>query len=74
MGHVLRKENGDEVRETLKFNVEGRKKKKKRTAEEQVEERAKAGLTWKDANNGFKCSKIFHLGHQTFVKWVKIDN
>ena len=54
LGHVLRKENGDVVRNALKFNVEGQRRRgrPKRTWRKQVEEeRLKTGLNLKDAHN-----------------------
>ena len=54
MGHVLKKEDGDVVRNASEFNVEGRKKRgrPKRTWRKQVEEeRLKASLNLKDAHN-----------------------
>ena len=51
LGHVLRKEDGDVVRNALEFNIKGRRKRgrPKRTWRKQVEERLKADLNLKDA-------------------------
>ena len=57
MGHILRKEEDDVVRNALKFNVEGRRKRgrPKRTWRKQVkEERLKARLNLKDVHNRTK--------------------
>ena len=56
LGHVLRKEDRDVVRNALEFNVEGQRKRgrSKRTWRKQVEERLKAGLNLKDARNSTK--------------------
>ena len=55
--HVFRKEDGDVVRNTLEFNVKGRRKRgrPKRTWRKQVEkEQLKAGLNLKDVYNRTK--------------------
>ena len=60
LGHVLRKEDGDVVRNALEFSVKGRRKigRLKRTWRKQVEkERLKAGLNLKDAHNRTKWRK-----------------
>ena len=57
MGHVLRKEDGDVVRNALEFNVEGRRKRgrPKRTWRKQIEEeRLKAGLNLRNAHSRTK--------------------
>ena len=57
LAHVLRKENGDVVRNALEFNVEGQRKRgrPKRTWRKQVEEeQLKAGLNLKNAHNRTK--------------------
>ena len=57
MEHVLRKEDGDVVRNALEFDVTGRRKRGRptRTWRKQVEdERLKVGLNLKDAHNRTK--------------------
>ena len=52
LGHILRKEDGDVIKNALKCDVEGRRKRvrSKRTWRKQVEERLKAGLNLKDTH------------------------
>ena len=76
LGHVLRKDNGDVVKNALEFNVEGQRKRgrPKRTWRKQVEEeRLKAGLNLKDAHNRTKwreCTCHFHeINTATSIKW-----
>ena len=57
LGHALRKEDGEVVRNALEFNVEGRRKsgRQKKTWRKQVEkERLKTGLNLKDAHTKTK--------------------
>ena len=56
LGQVLRKDYGDVVRNTLEFNVEGRKKRglPKRTRKQVEEERLKVGLNLTNAHNRTK--------------------
>ena len=54
MGYVLRKEDGNVVRNALQFNFGGRRKRgrPKRTSRKQLEEeRLKAALNLRDAHN-----------------------
>ena len=76
LGQVLRKEDGDVVKNTLEFNVEGRRKRgrPKRAWRMQVEEeRLKAALNLKDAHNRTKWRESacnFHeVNPATSIKW-----
>ena len=73
LGHVLRKEDDDVVRNALGFNVEGQRKRGrlKRMRRKQVEEkRLKASLNLKDAHNKSKWRESacnFHQGQSSLL-------
>ena len=70
VGLVLRKEDGDVVRNALEFNVEGRRKieQPKRAWREQEEERLKAGLNLRELN-GESASNFHEVNLATSNKW-----